>query len=232
MKTLGLIGGLSWHSTIEYYTYINEAINDLNKNNTNPPLVVFNLNQRKIHDLQLKDDWDSIASILVDAALRLKSAGAEAVMFCANTPHKVYKQVQKEVSIPILHIADATGEAIKEKNLKKVGLIGTIYSMEGDFLKTWLKEKHNIDVLVPTDESDRKELHRIIQEELTMGVFKEESKKYILSEIEKLEANGAEGIILGCTEFPLIIKESDLNIPSFNTTYLHAMAGVKFILDK
>jgi aspartate racemase len=232
MRTIGLIGGTSWHSTIEYYSYINQMVNDIHKDNTNPPLIIFNLNQKLIHDLQKQDNWDSIAQLLSDAGKKLKLAGAEAIVFCANTPHKVYNQVQKTLDIPILHIADATGEAIQEKKLNKVGLIGTIYTMEENFITSRLKEKYNIEAIVPDDANARKELHRIIQQELTLGIFKEDSKKFILNEIEKLKSLGAQGIVLGCTEFPLVIKPEDVDFPVFNTTYLHAEAAVKFILSQ
>ncbi len=232
MKTVGLIGGTSWHSTVEYYIHINQTVNDLHNDNTNPPIIIFNLNQKLIHDLQKDNDWDSIARILSDAGKKLKLAGAEALMFCANTPHRVYNQVQSTLDIPILHIADATGEAIREKKISKVGLIGTIYTMEGEFITSRLKDKYDIDTLVPEDPISRNELHRIIQQELSLGIFKDESKRYIINEIEKLKLRGARGIIMGCTEFPLILKPGDISIPAFNTTYLHAERAVKFIIDK
>jgi len=232
MKTLGLIGGTSWYSTIDYYRYINEAVNDAYGNNTNPPLILYNMNQEKVHELQAKGQWDEIAALLTQATIRLRAGGAQAILFCANTPHKVYAQVAQKTDLPILHIGDATGAAVRSSGLKKVGLIGTIYTMEGGFMVDWLKEHYGIETLVPSTSQARQELHRIIQQELSRGVFKAESKKYVLQQIEELQKRGAQGIVLACTEFPLIIKPSDVEIPVFDTTRLHAQMGVDFILGK
>ncbi|SIR01489.1 aspartate/glutamate racemase family protein [Chryseobacterium sp. RU33C] len=230
LRKLGLIGGLSWHSTLEYYVHLNQTINDHFSNNTNPPLVLVNLNQYYMHQLQQSDHWDLIAKMLIEACDQLYKAGASAAMFCANTPHKVYHDVQADSMIPILHIGDAIGFGIKKKGLRKVGLIGTIFTMEEPFIEKILKEKYDIDMIVPDKKEDRKKLHRIIQKELSLGIFKPETKKYILDQIAILEAMGAEGIILGCTEFPLIVGQNDLKIPVFNTTLLHAQMGADFIL--
>lgn len=232
MKTLGLIGGTSWHSTVEYYRYINQAINDAYGDNTNPPLVLYNLNQQRIHALQLNNQWGEIAAILAEAATRLRAGGAQAVLFCANTPHKVYAQVAQKTGIPILHIADATGAAIRKRGLRKVGLIGTLYTMEDGFIAEWLKQRYGIETLTPDSGAARKELHRIIQFELGLGIFKPESKKYVLRQIEELRQRGAQGIVLGCTEFPLIIKPGDVDIPSFDTTLLHSQMAVDYILGR
>jgi aspartate racemase len=229
---LGLIGGTSWHSTVEYYRYINQAVNDYFGNNTNPPLIIYNLNQREIHDLQLQGHWDQIADILSNAAIKLGAAGAQAVLFAANTPYRVYPQVSRRSGIPILHIADAAGLAIQRAHLARVGLIGTKYTMEDGFIPQWLKEHYGIDVLVPTSSTVRGELHRIIQKELGMGVFKEASKRYVLDQIEDLRQRSAQGIVLGCTEFTLIIKRADVQIPAFDTTRLHAQLAVDFILRR
>ena len=232
MKTVGLVGGTSWYSTVEYYRYINKAINDAYGNNTNPPLLIYSLNQQRIHDLQAKNQWDEIAAIFTDAVTRLRGGGAQAVLFCANTPYKVYAQVAGKTDIPILHIADATGTAIRNSGLKKVGLIGTQYTMEDGFMADWLREHYGIETLIPNSAPARQELHRIIQKELGMGVFKPESKKYVLDQIDELLQRGAQGIILGCTEFPLIIKPADVAVPVFDTTLLHSQMAVDFILGK
>jgi aspartate racemase len=232
MKTIGLVGGTSWYSTVDYYRYINKAVNDAYGDNTNPPLVLFNLNQQRIHELQANNQWDQIAAILTDAVNRLHAAGAQAVLFCANTPHKVYAQVARGTNIPILHIADATGTAIQKRGLKKVGLIGTRYTMEDGFMADWLKAHYGIETLVPSSAPARQELHRIIQKELGLGVFKPGSKKYVLDQIEELRRRGAQGIVLGCTEFPLIIKSTDVTLPVFDTTLLHSQMAVDFILGK
>jgi len=229
---VGLIGGTSWYSTVDYYRYINKAINDAYGNSTNPPLLIYNLNGEKIHELQAKDQWDGIAAIYSEAARRLHASGAQAVLFCANTPHKVYAQVAQNAGIPILHIADATGIAIQKKDLKRVGLIGTKYTMEGGFIAEWLNQHYGIETLVPSSASARQDLQRIISDELELGVFKPESKKFVLGQIEELRKRGAQGIVLGCTEFPLIIKPSDVSIPVFDTTLLHSQMAVDFILGK
>jgi aspartate racemase len=206
-------------------------VNERFGNNTNPPLLLVNLDQHEIHELQKKNNWDSIAGIFINAAKKLQSIGAEAIVFCANTPHKVYEQVSGSLRIPVLHIADATGAAVIEKKIKKVGLIGTLYTMEDDFISGRLKNKYQIETIVPADVSSRNELQRIITEELAMGVFKEKSKQFILGQISLLRQKGAEGIILGCTEFPLIIKDQDVDFPLFNTTYLHCKIAAAFILN-
>lgn len=232
MKTLGLIGGTSWHSTIDYYRYINRMVNDTFGNNTNPPLIIYNLNQHRVFELQKNNDWEGIAEMLTNAGKSLIAGGAEGVLFCANTPHKVFHQVEKKLSVPVIHIADGAAHAVQKDGLQKVGLIGTKYTMEGDFIPGRMQKHFNIEVLVPGKKEVRNRLHRIIHEELTMGIFKDTTKQYVLDRIKSLEKQGAQGIILGCTEFPLIIKQNDLDIPVYNTTYLHALAAVRFILGK
>jgi aspartate racemase len=232
MKVLGLIGGTSWYSTVDYYRYINKAVNDAYKNNTNPPLIVFNLNQQHISELQDRGEWDEIAAMFVDTINRLRASGAQGIVFCSNTSHKVYDKVLPRAGIPILHIGDATGLAIQKQRLGKVGLIGTQYTMEDPFLTGWLKQHYGIDVLMPQSPTVRRELHRIIHQELGLGIFKPETKQYVLNQIEILRKEGAQGIILGCTEFPLIVKPQDVSIPIFDTPLLHAQMAVDFIMGK
>ena len=230
MKVLGLIGGTSWYSTVEYYEYMNRAVNEAYGNSTNPPLILYNMNQQKIHDLQAANDWEGIAALYTQAAMRLRASGAQAIVFCANTPHKVYAQVVRNVDVPILHIADATGIAIRKARLKKVGIVGTLYTMQDGFIGDWLKEHYGIEAIVPTSANSQRELHRIIQQELQMGVFKPASRNYVLQQIEELRKRGAEGIVLACTEFPLIIRQEDVSIPVFDTTLLHSQMAVDWIL--
>lgn len=232
MKTIGLVGGTSWHSTVDYYRYINQAVNDAYGNNTNPPLIIWNLNNQRISELETKNQWDEVAAIFSDAAKRLHGSGAEAILLCANTSHKVYAQVVRKSGIPILHIGDATGSAIRKSGLKKVGLIGTKYTMEDGFMVDWLKDHYGIEALVPDSADTRQELHRIIEKELDMGVYKPESKKYVLNQIQELQRRGAQGIVLACTEFPLIIKSTDVAMPVFDTTLLHSQMAVDFILGR
>ena len=232
MKTIGLIGGTSWYSTVDYYRYINQAINDAYGNSTNPPLILYNMNQERIHELQGKGRWDDVARLFTEATIRLQAGGAQAILLCANTSHKVYSQIVGKTDLPILHIGDATGVAIRSSGLKKVGLIGTLYTMEDGFMVDWLKEHYGIESLVPGSATVRQELNRIIYQELNRGIFKTESKKYVLQQIEELRKRGAQGIVLGCTELPLIIKPSDIEIPLFDTTRLHSQMAVDFILGK
>jgi len=229
VKKIGLIGGTSWHSTVEYYRYINQEVNDYFGNNTNPPLLVYTLNQYQIHQYQVASKWDLIAELLTEAALSLEKAGAEMILFCANTPHKVYDLVQARINKPILHIADATADAIHARSVPSVCFLGTKYSMTENFV-TGRIAKNNIEILVPREQEQIDELHRIIQDQLSYGKVLPTSKKYVLDVIESLRNLGAKGVVLGCTEFPLMIFEEDLNIPIFNTTLIHAQAATKYIL--
>lgn len=231
MKKLGLIGGTSWHSTIDYYSYINQCVNDHFGDNTNPPLLVFTLNHALIRKHQMNDNWNAIAELITEAAISLEKAGAEMIMFCANTSHKVFDQVESNINTPILHIADATAKAIHAKNLKKVLFIGTKYSMQEDFITQRISNE-GIEVIVPERPEQINELQRIIQEELTYGNIIASSKDYLLKLIQSNLELGVEAVILGCTEFPILIQEEDLSIPIFNTTEIHARAGVDFILKE
>lgn len=232
MNSLGLIGGTSWHSTVEYYSYINQAVNNHFKNNTNPPLLVYTVNQEEVHRLQLQNDWVQIAQLFIEAGKRLKDAGAKKLILCANTPHKMYDVITKGIGLPFIHISDPTAQAITNQGISKVGIIGTIYTMEGSFIGDRMWEKHKVEVIAPERKEDRLKLHEIIQQELTYNKIVTSSKEYVKREIDKMQKSGAEGIILGCTEFPLMFKEGELDLPSFNTTYLHAMAAVDYILGK
>lgn len=229
MRTLGLIGGTSWRSTVEYYEYINRSVNEHFGDNTNPPLILFNLNQSEIHQYQREGNWNKIADVVIDAGQRLIGAGAESIVICANTPHKIFETAQGQLDIPILHIADATAKVILKKGIKKVCFLGTMFSMKEDFV-TGRISTHNIEVLAPTDHPEIEELHRIIQKELTFGKIIPSSKLFILDTIHTMVDLGAEGVVLGCTEFPLMIHKNDLSIPVFNTTEIHAQAATNYIL--
>ena len=230
MRRLGLIGGTSWHSTIQYYRIINQAVNDHFGNNTNPPLLLANLNQAHVHRLQVENNWQGVADLIIDAAKRLQTAGAEAISFCANTPHKCFDTVSQAIDIPILHIADATRDAIQAKELTSVCFIGTKFSMEEDFVKNRIGSE-GIEVLVPAETSTINELHRIIQQELTFDKIISASKQYVIDAIDAMVQQGAQGAILGCTEFPLMIEPDDLHIPIFDTTTIHARAAAEFTLN-
>lgn len=228
MRTLGLIGGTSWHSTVEYYSSINQSVNEHFGDNTNPPLLLFNLNQSLVHQYQREDKWDEIANMVIEAGRRLQNAGAEALILCANTPHKIFDSAERELNVPILHIADATAEPIKLQEVKKVCFLGTRFSMEEDFV-TGRIARNNIEVLTP-DAETIVELHRIIQQELTFGKIIPSSKTFVLNSIKAMCTQGAEGVVLGCTEFPLMIGEDDLEIPVFDTIKIHANRATAYIL--
>jgi aspartate racemase len=232
MKPIVLIGGTSWHSTIDYYRNINGAVNRAYGNKTNPPLIIWNLNNQRIAELESSNRWDEVTAIFSDALKRLQTSGAQAVLLCAVTSHKVYTPLTENSKIPILHVGDATGTAIRKAGLSKVGLIGTNFTMEDGFLANWLKKYYGIETLVPESASARQELHRIIETELDLGIYRAQSKKYVLDQIEELRKRGAQAIVLGCTEFPLIIKPTDVRIPVFDTTLLHSQMAVDFILGK
>lgn len=229
MKTIGLIGGLSWESTVEYYRIINETVRERLGGLHSAKIVMYSLDFSKIEALQRKGDWETLAGIMTDAAKRVERGGADLLVICANLMHRPADVVEANVQIPLLHIVDATASKIKEMGLKKIGLLGTRYTMEMDFYKNRLTEKHGIEVLIPEDE-DRTSVHEIIYGELCRGIIIPTSKEIYLQVIERLITRGAEGIILGCTEIPLLIKQEDANIPLFNTTQIHAETAVEIAL--
>ena len=227
MKTLGLIGGTSWHSTMDYYRYINKMINELKGDPpVNPPLLMYSLNV----DLMRRNDWEEINQSYLDIALTLQNAGAEAILICANTPHKVCPFVAPQLDIPFLHIADAIAAEAKRLGLSNLGLLGTTQVMEEDFIRGRLKEKHELETQIPAADT-RAKIHAFIAEELTRGIMKPKTKAFFLEEMAKLKNQGAEGIVLGCTELPLLIKSSDFDLPLLDTTYLHAQEAVAFIVS-
>lgn len=230
MRSVGLIGGTSWRSTIEYYRRINQTINDLHGDNTNPPLLLASLNQGEIHRLQGLDRWDRIEAILLEAAIRLQGAGAEALMFCANTPHRLYEQIAAGVQVPLLHIADATGAAIRKRGLRRVGLLGTLYVMREGYIGERIRERHGVEVTIPA-EADWSRIHAIIQKELALGRLEASSRRFLLDQVQELRAGGAEGVVLGCTELPLVLDEEDCGMPVFDTLRLHADMAVEFIMS-
>jgi aspartate racemase len=230
MKTIGLIGGLSWESSKEYYRIINETVNERLGGLHSARCILYSLEFAEIREIQQTKVSNELAKILVDAARKLEGAGAEIVLVCANTMHKFAPEIQQEIHVPVLHIADATAEKIRQKGLKRVGLLGTGTTMEEDFYKGRIREKFGIDVLVP-DKDDRDLIDGVIFDELCVGKMKPSSKERFKEIIAKLVENGAEGIILGCTEIPLLIKQEDVNVPVFDTTEIHAKAAVEFALE-
>ena len=225
MNLLGMIGGTSWHSTIEYYRLLNELVGDKIGTQQNPPLLLYSLNVK----LMRENDSEKIKNSYLEIAQKLESAGAKAIIICANTPHMVYDFVQPKINVPILHIADAVAKEAKQKSYKKLGLLGTRPTMQGDFLQGRLRDKHQIETLIPAD-NFIDETHRFISEELTQGKFTDTAKKFYLEQMQLLKERGAEAIILGCTELPMLIKEKDTEIPLLDTTKLHAEMATEFIL--
>lgn len=230
MKTIGLIGGMGWESSIEYYRIINEKVREVLGGHFSAKLVMVSVNFEEIKQHQYNGNWDAATKILIQSAQQLERAGADFVMICTNTMHMMAKEVQEGISIPLLHIADVTGAQILQNEKKKVGLLATKFTMEQDFYKDRLNEKFGIEVIIP-EEADREFIHNVIYHEIMMGELKKESKDGYKRIIDKLVAEGAEAIILGCTEIMLLIDQSDCSIPLFDTTQIHAEAGVEVALQ-
>jgi len=227
MKTIGLIGGMSWESTAEYYRIINEAVKEKLGGLHSAKIVMYSLDFEEIEQLQTQGRWDEATDSMVDAAKRVEKAGADFVLICTNTMHKMAQEVEASINIPLLHIADVTAEKIVSSGLKKVGLLGSTYTMEEDFYKGRLIDKFGLGVVVP-DEADRQTVNNIIFEELCVGKITSSSREQVKTIIQKLIAQGAQGIILGCTELPSLIKQKDCAVPLFDTTAIHAQAAVDY----
>ncbi len=227
MKTIGLIGGLSWESSIEYYRIVNEDVKKRLGGLHSAKCILYSFDLEDIAKLQREGKWVEATKLMADAAQSLERAGADFIVICTNSMHKVFDEMQKSVKIPILHIVDATAEKIKEMGIKKVGLLGTKYTMEEDFYKGRLSKKHGIEVIVP-DEKERQAVHNVIYNELCVGNINETSREQFKKITANLAKNGAQGIILGCTEIPLLIKQKDCAIPLFDTTEIHAKAAVEY----
>jgi aspartate racemase len=226
MQTIGLIGGMSWESSLEYYRLINQIVKEKLGGMHSAQSLMYSVDFDPIQKLQHKDEWDKLTEMMIDAAKRLEKGGADFVVICTNTMHKMAEDVEKNISLPLVHIADATAESIKSQKLNKIGLLGTKFTMEQDFYSKRLADKHQLDVIIPSAE-EREIVHQIIYNELCMGQIKDDSKKAYQEIIHNLQQNGAEGVILGCTEIPLLIKQEDVSIPIFDTTTLHAKKAVE-----
>lgn len=228
MKTIGLIGGMSWESTVTYYHLINEAVHERLGGLHSAKIVLWSVEFDEIEKCQSSGDWAKSASILSETAKGLERAGADVILICTNTMHKVADDVAAAVHIPLLHIADATFDALQKQSIRRVGLLGTKYTMQQDFIKGRLKER-GLEVLVPENE-DMEMINGVIFNELCVGTILPESREKFLTVIDKLKAQGAEGVILGCTEIGLLIKQADTDLPVFDTTEIHAKAAVDFAL--
>lgn len=220
MKTIGLIGGMSWESTVTYYQIINNTIKEEMGGLHSAKIILYSVDFAEIEECQANGDWEKSADILSEAAHNLENAGADFIVICTNTMHKVVPQIQKKISIPIVHIADATAEELEKNNIKKVALLGTKYTMTQDFYKERIKRR-GIDVIIP-DKVDVELVNRVIYDELCLGNVRDESRKQYIRIIEQLKNEGAEGVILGCTEIGLLIKQVDASLPVFDTTQIHA----------
>ena len=229
MKTIGLIGGTTWISTVDYYRIINETINSRVGNNASAKLLLYSVNFEEIASFTKQGDWKAIEKIIATAAKNLEKAGADCILLCANTMHIIASEVQAAISIPLLHIADAISKAILLEKITAVLLLGTKYTMQSQFYAKRLQQS-GISILVP-DPSEMEIINDSIYNELGKGLLLPETKKMYLRLIEKYVALGAEGVILGCTEIPLLIKQQDCKIPVFDTTFLHALAAVDFSLS-
>jgi aspartate racemase len=229
MKMLGLIGGTSWVSTMDYYKLINEGINEKLGGSEFARCIIYSLNYGDVRRNNDKDDWDANLQLIAEGTEVLQNGGAKAIILCANTMHLIADRLQQKINIPLIHIASVTATEIQKKGLKKVALLGTRFTMERDFYKAKLSEQ-GIEAIIPDDE-DRGFIHYTIFEELGKNILKEESRQRYLTIIQKLIAEGAEGIILGCTEIPLLIKQEDVAVPVFDTAMIHAKAAVEFALS-
>jgi len=230
MKTIGMLGGMSWESTAVYYRLMNRAVVERRGGLHSAKMLMHSFDFGEIAVLQTADKWDEIGDRLIIAATGLAQAGADFLMICCNTQHLVAGEIERAVPLPLLHIADPLGEAIAAKGIRRAGLIGTRYTMEkGGVIADRLTEKFGIEIVVP-EADDRAEVHRIIFDELSRGQFLESSRAALGAVMARLVAHGAEGIILGCTELPMIVQPEDAGVPTFDTTTLHALAAVNMAL--
>lgn len=230
MKTIGLIGGTSWVSTADYYKFINQFTNERLGGVNAATIILYSVNFQEFKALADANNWDQVGEWFSDIAKRLEQAGADCILLCSNTSHIVADTVQKIIRIPLIHIADETAKEIAAQKFKTVSLLGTKFTMEHSFFKERLS-KHGIQAIIP-DTDERDFIHASIFAELGKGIFKDETKKRYLETIENLQRKGAEGTIFGCTEIPLLIKQSECSTPVFDTTMIHAKAAVEFALGK
>ncbi|KID55682.1 hypothetical protein JF50_19545 [Pseudoalteromonas luteoviolacea] len=225
MKTIGLLGGMSWESTSNYYKYINQGVKDALGGLHSAKIVMKSVDFAPIAELQQANEWSTMANMLTQDAQDIERAGADFILICTNTMHLIFEEVQAGVGIPLIHIADPTGEQLKRDGKRKVGLLGTQFTMSESFYKDRLKNKFDIEVIVP-DEEDQNVIHDVIYNELCVGIIQPESKQAYVEIIAKLQAQGAEAVILGCTEIALLVNENDTDIPLFDTAILHAGSAV------
>jgi len=230
MKKIGLLGGMSWESSLDYYKIINEEIKQKLGGLHSAKIILNSIDFEPIEKLQYKNNWEEASKILSQEAINIQNAGADFLLICTNTMHKVAHSIEQSIHIPILHIADATAEALFNDNITKVGLLGTAFTMEQDFYKGRLKDKFGLDVIIP-NQDDIKIIHGIIYNELCLGKIYQDSKKEYLAIMQKLVENGAQAIILGCTEIAMLVSQDDTNIKLYDTTTIHAKKAVEYSLS-
>ncbi len=230
LKTIGMLAGMSWTSSVEYYRIINQTVQERMGGSNSAKIIMHSVNFAEIYDIREKGGWDAVAEEVIGIARNIEASGADFFIMAVNTLHIFADKVEAAVDLPLLHIADATAGAIKAAGMKKVGLLGTKYTMLEDFYRVRLKEKHGIDVVIPGEE-DVEGINTIIFEELVCEKFLDESRNSCLAIIDKLITDGAEGIVLGCTELPLLIKADQVQVPSFDTMTIHAVAAAERAME-
>ncbi len=230
MKTIGLLGGMSWESSLEYYRLINQNVSKVLGGLHSAKIILNSIDFAPIEQLQHKGDWEEMAVILSREAQSIESAGADFLLICTNTMHKIASEIEKSIKIPLLHIADATAEALIREGIKTVGLLGTAFTMEQDFYKVRLSKNHGLNVIVP-NERDRQTVHGVIYQELCLGKIETASKIKYLRIIDMLAKQGAEAVILGCTEIGMLVSQSDTEVKLFDTTVVHAEKAVELALS-
>ncbi|MEP5611432.1 MAG: aspartate/glutamate racemase family protein [Cyclobacteriaceae bacterium] len=231
MKTIGMIGGMSWESSKLYYEFVNTRVKKVVGGSHSAKCLMVSVDFAKIEELTFAGNWDEMGEMMADCAKQLERGGADIIILCTNTIHLVSDYITNATKIPFLHIAEATGEAIVSQQLKKVALLGTRFTMEKDFYTKMLTERFGLEVVIP-EEDERKVIHHIIYSELVLGQFKDTSRDQCLTIIERLQEEGAEGIIMGCTELPILIPDSEVDVPTFDTGKIHAEAAVDWALAK
>ncbi|MCE7600015.1 aspartate/glutamate racemase family protein [Vibrio fluvialis] len=229
MKTIGMIGGMSWESTLSYYKAINEGVKAALGGLNSAQICLYSVNFEPIEKLQHEGKWDETAQLLAQAAKSVEAGGADFLLICTNTMHKVAPEIEAQISIPILHIADATAKQLKQDGIERVGLLGTRFTMEQEFYKGRLQQQFGIDVLIP-DAEQRQQVHRVIYEELCLGTIRPESRAQYVEIVEDLHRRGAQAVILGCTEIALLIQQHDTDVPLYDTTKIHAEQAVQLAL--
>ncbi len=230
MKTIGLIGGMSWESSVEYYRIINEIVKAKLGGLHSAKCVMYSVDFAEVEVLQHQAKWAEAAEMLIDAAKNLRNGGADFIVLCTNTMHKVAEEIQANVKIPFLHIADATAQRVKDAGIQNIGLLGTRFTMEEEFYRGRLEQKYGLNVRVPNAQ-EREIIHRVIYNELVVGKIEQHSKEQYIGIIEQMVKQGAEGVILGCTEIGLLIHQEDSRVPLFDTTRIHAEAAVEYALE-